>query len=111
MTAMCDNPAFSAAFQFQIPVCPRVHAGGEKCMGRISNEDNFSLQLQTLDGGFLFVSRSDLENVESNSQGLMPSDYASTLSAAELNDVISYLMSVATVGKPEHSKKSDEWRD
>ena len=85
--------------------------GGQKHVGRISNEDNFSLQLQTLDGGFQFISRSDIESIESNSQGLMPSDYASTLSTAELNDVISYLMSVAASGTPENPKKSDDWRD
>ena len=49
--------------------------GGEKVVGRIRNEDNFSLQLQTLDGTFHFVIKSDLEGLEYNSQPLMPSDY------------------------------------
>ena len=49
--------------------------GGEKIVGRIRNEDNFSLQLQTLDGAFYFVTKSDLESLEYNSQTLMPSDY------------------------------------
>ncbi len=69
---------------------------GEKYVGRIRNEDNFSLQLQTLDGTFYFVDKSDLEGLDS-SQALMPSDYASTLSSGELNDVVSYLMKVANV--------------
>jgi cytochrome c oxidase cbb3-type subunit III len=69
--------------------------GGEKYAGRARDEDNFSLQLQTLDGAFHFLSKSDIDKVEYDSHGLMPSDYASRLSAGELNDVVSYLMTVA----------------
>ena len=79
--------------------------GGQKYVGRVRNEDNFSLQLQTPDGAFLFLSKSDIAGVEFNSQALMPSDYASTLSPAELNDIVSYLMSVAGAGESESSKK------
>jgi putative heme-binding domain-containing protein len=68
---------------------------GEKYMGRVRNEDNFSLQLQDLDGTFHFFAKSDIEGVEYNSQSLMPSNYGSTLSSDELNDLISYMMSVA----------------
>jgi cytochrome c oxidase cbb3-type subunit 3 len=71
--------------------------GGEKVVGRVRNEDNFSLQLQTLDGTFYSVTKSDLVVLEYSSQTLMPSDYASTLSSAELNDLVSYLMKVANV--------------
>lgn len=69
--------------------------GGEKYIGRIRNEDNFSIQLQTLDGTFHFLSKSDLEAPEYSSQAMMPADYASTLTSNELTDVVSYLMSVA----------------
>lgn len=69
---------------------------GEKYSGRIRNEDNFSLQLQALDGTFFFVAKSDIERLDS-SQSLMPSDYDSTLSRDDLNDVVSYLMRVAHV--------------
>jgi putative heme-binding domain-containing protein len=85
--------------------------GGGKVVGRIRNEDNFSLQLQTLDGTFYFVAKSDLEGLESNSQALMPSDYGSTLSPNELNDVVSYLMAVSNSGASEPktlAKDSDE---
>jgi putative heme-binding domain-containing protein len=68
---------------------------GEEYVGRIRNEDNFSLQLQTLDGTFHFVAKSDLERQDYSSQPLMPSDYGSTLSPIELNELVSYLMSVA----------------
>ena len=88
---------------------------GEKYVGRIRNEDNFSLQLQTLDGAFHFFQKSDLERTEYSSQPLMPSDYGSTLSAGELNDIVSYLMKSAASGKsekggegvPEHPEYED----
>ena len=73
--------------------------GGEKVVGRIRNEDNFSLQLETLDGTFFSVTKSDLQGLEYSSEALMPSDYSSTLSPRDLNDVVSYLMRVAGVGK------------
>jgi cytochrome c oxidase cbb3-type subunit 3 len=68
---------------------------GERCTGRVRNEDNFSVQLQTLDGIFHFLVKSELEELEYSSQSLMPSNFGSTLSPDELNDVVSYLMSLA----------------
>jgi cytochrome c oxidase cbb3-type subunit 3 len=91
-------------------VTATIH-GGEKVVGRIRNEDNFSLQLQTLDGVFYFVTKSQLESLQYNSQTLMPSDYSSTLSPIELNDVISYLMKVANVGGSRTPKKADDWEE
>jgi cytochrome c oxidase cbb3-type subunit III len=82
---------------------------GEKVVGRIRDEDNFSLQLQTLEGAFHFLTKSDLESLEYNSQSLMPSDYSSTLHPDELNDVVSYLIKVA--GASGTPKKADEWED
>jgi cytochrome c oxidase cbb3-type subunit III len=91
-------------------VTATIH-GGEKVVGRIRNEDNFSLQLQTLDGAFYFVTKSQLESLEYNSQTLMPSDYGSTLTPVELNDVVSYLMKVANVGGSRTPKKADDWEE
>jgi cytochrome c oxidase cbb3-type subunit III len=85
--------------------------GGAKIVGRIRNEDNFSLQLQTLEGAFHFVTKSDLETLEYNPQTLMPSDYSSTLSRDELNDVTSYLIKVAGASASETPKKADEFED
>jgi cytochrome c oxidase cbb3-type subunit 3 len=84
--------------------------GGEEYIGRIRNEDNFSLQLQALDGTFYFVDKSDLAGVDS-SRTLMPSDYGSTLSSCELNDIISYLMRVANVKTGEVVNKREEFED
>jgi cytochrome c oxidase cbb3-type subunit 3 len=69
---------------------------GKKVVGRVRNEDNFSLQLQTLDGAFYSAIKSDLVGLEYNSQTLMP-EYGSVLSPTELNDLVSYLMKVANV--------------
>jgi putative heme-binding domain-containing protein len=84
--------------------------GGEKYVGRIRNEDNFSLQLQTLDGAFFFVDKADIEGLDS-SQTLMHSDYGSTLSSDELNDVVSYLMSVANANQSGTPTKPNEWEE
>jgi cytochrome c oxidase cbb3-type subunit III len=84
--------------------------GGGKVVGRIRNEDNFSLQLQTLDGTFYSVTKSELEGLQCNSQSLMPADYGSTLSPDELNDLVSYLMKVANVN-PGGSVVPSEFED
>jgi cytochrome c oxidase cbb3-type subunit III len=83
---------------------------GEKYLGRIRNEDNFSLQLQTLDGTFFFVEKSDLESLD-NSQTLMHADSGSTLTSNELNDVVSYLMRVSGVKPGEAVAKTDGFED
>jgi cytochrome c oxidase cbb3-type subunit III len=83
---------------------------GEKYIGRIRNEDNFSLQLEALDGTFFFLDKSDLAALDS-SQTLMPSDYGSTLSSSELNDVISYLLRMANVNPGEAVDRTDAFED
>ncbi|HWY19706.1 MAG TPA: c-type cytochrome [Candidatus Acidoferrum sp.] len=85
--------------------------GGEKYVGRIRNEDNFSLQLQTMDGTFQLIAKSNLEELEYNSQTLMPPDYASTLSRDELNDVVSYLMRVANASASQSQTPKKEFED
>lgn len=83
--------------------------GGEKYVGRVRDEDNFSLQLETLDGAFHFMSKSDIEKLEYDSKPLMPSDYSSRLEPGELDDIVSYLMSLAGTGESEAHTKVDEW--
>jgi cytochrome c oxidase cbb3-type subunit 3 len=82
--------------------------GGEKFAGRVRNEDNFSLQLQELDGTYRFLAKADLIGLEYSSQSLMPSDYGSSLDVCELNDVVSYLMSVANAHPSRAPVKADE---
>jgi cytochrome c oxidase cbb3-type subunit III len=78
---------------------------GDKYTGRVRNEDNFSLQMQSLDGTFHLLAKSDLASLEFDPQPLMPSDYSSRLSPSELNDVISFLMSSS---KKAHSEETPE---
>jgi len=86
---------------------------GEQLTGVARNEDNFSLQLQTLDGAFHLFTKSELKSVEHQDRSLMPSD--SRLSRVELDDVVSYLMSVAksdSAGtKPGHKVKKPRTDD
>jgi cytochrome c oxidase cbb3-type subunit III len=91
-------------------VTAKLHSG-ETYVGRVRDEDNFSVQLQTLDGAFHFLSKSDIESMEPESQLLMPSDYGSKLDPADLNDLVSYLMSVAGSSGFVTSKKADEWEE
>jgi putative heme-binding domain-containing protein len=72
---------------------------GRHFTGMARNEDNFSLQLQSLDGTFHLFSKKDLEHVEYLPKSLMPSDYGSVLSAAELDDLVSYLVHAARGAK------------
>ena len=80
-----------------------VHSG-EKYVGRVRNQDNFSLQLQTLDGVFHFFAKSEIDGVEYSSQPLMPSNYSSSLSSGDLNDLISYMMGTANHSESGTSK-------
>ena len=65
---------------------------GEQFEGIVRNEDNFSLQLQTRDGAFHFFDKSSVRQIEHQPQPIMPTDYASRLSAKELDDLVSYLI-------------------
>jgi cytochrome c oxidase cbb3-type subunit III len=73
-----------------------VTRSGERFTGVARNEDNFSLQLQTPDGAFHLLSKSDLEQIDYLPHSLMPADYAQRLDARELNDLISFLMRTAS---------------
>lgn len=84
---------------------------GEKLVGRVRDEDNFSVQLQTLDGAFHFLSKSDIAKLDFSSEPLMPSDYGSRLTSRELNDLMSYLMSIAGTDESTIPKKVNEWEE
>ncbi len=64
---------------------------GKKLTGIIRNEDNFSLQMQTTDGNFHLFDKTDLTKIEHEPRSLMPSDYGRKLSAAQLDDLVSFL--------------------
>jgi putative heme-binding domain-containing protein len=68
---------------------------GRTVSGLVRNEDNFSLQLQSVDGALHFLMRSDLAELTFGSKPLMPEDYATRLSETELDQVVAYLLSIA----------------
>jgi putative heme-binding domain-containing protein len=78
---------------------------GKSYSGVVRNEDNFSLQLQSLDGTFHLFSKSDLVTISYHQESLMPADYGSKLSAAELDALAAYLASIARTKQ----KRGDEF--
>jgi cytochrome c oxidase cbb3-type subunit 3 len=68
---------------------------GQEYSGLVRNEDNFSLQLQSLNGEFHLFQKSELTSFWRQPDSLMPADYATTLNTDELNDLISFLMFAA----------------
>jgi cytochrome c oxidase cbb3-type subunit III len=90
----------------QVRLATATIRNGEKFMGRVRNEDNFSLQLQSMDGTFHFIMKSELEKLDYDAQPLMPTNFGSSLTARELNDLISYLLSAA--GNTDPQKRANE---
>lgn len=69
---------------------------GKRLEGVIRNEDNFSVQLQDKDGTFHFFQKSDVQNLEHLGRSLMPTNYRDRLSPAELNGLVSYVMTAGS---------------
>jgi hypothetical protein len=53
------------------------------------------VQLQTPDGALHLFAKTELQSIEYQPRSLMPDDYASRLSRKELDDLVSYLVSIA----------------
>ena len=67
---------------------------GQQISGLVRNEDNFSVQLQALDGTFHLLEKSRLSELTFDSAPVMPSDYDSKLSKSELDQLVAYLLSI-----------------
>jgi putative heme-binding domain-containing protein len=65
---------------------------GKKLSGVVRNEDNFNIVVQTEDGRYHFLSRSDLADVQYADHSLMPHDYGTRLTPAELDNIVSFLI-------------------
>lgn len=78
---------------------------GKRLEGVVRNEDNFSIQLQTPDGVFHFIQRPEISGINPLARPLMPEDYGQTLSSAELDDLVGFLMSVARSAPKKPPKK------
>jgi putative heme-binding domain-containing protein len=84
---------------------------GTSQQGVVRNEDNFSLQLQSFNGAFYLIQKADLAAIKPSAQPLMPDNYGKTLSASELNDIVSYLMQIAEKQGPKIPAKEKHHRD
>lgn len=73
---------------------------GDTFDGLVRNEDNFSMQLQSLDGTFHFLTKSDINRISAQPP-LMPTDAAKRISDAEINDLVKFLASEGKHGKSE----------
>ena len=69
-----------------------VTAAGDRIEGLIRNEDNFSVQFQTKDGGFHSFQKSEVRGLDRLETSLMPTNYGQRLSPAELDDLVSYVL-------------------
>jgi putative heme-binding domain-containing protein len=82
---------------------------GHRFTGVARNEDNFSLQLQSVDGTFHLILKADLDQLEFLPKSLMPSDYGSALSSAEIDDLVSYLVRTARATR-QRQIPGTEWK-
>jgi cytochrome c oxidase cbb3-type subunit 3 len=78
---------------------------GKAYSGLVRNEDNFSLQVLSLDGTFHLFSKSDLAAINFRQETFMPADYGSRLSTADLDALAAYLASLARTKQ----KRRDEF--
>ena len=99
------NPKGNRPGQKKVLVTTRDN---QKLEGIARNEDNFSLQLQTLDGEFHFLTKADLQSLEYPTRPLMPTNYASTLTARELDDLVTYLLTISRDLPPPKKPEADE---
>jgi len=67
---------------------------GKQFSGLVRNEDNFSVQLQALDGTFHLLEKSNVLQLTSESAPLMPGDYDSKLKKSEIDELVAYLLSI-----------------
>jgi cytochrome c oxidase cbb3-type subunit III len=74
---------------------------GQLLTGVLRNEDNFNLALQTEDGRYHFFAKSDLTDVHYTDHSLMPRDYGTQLTQAELNNIASFLIASSTTPRPD----------
>lgn len=106
--AITKPATISGLGRSEVTVTPR---GGQPLTGVLRNEDNFSLQFQSPDGAFHSVMKSDVASITRSATPLMPTDFGSTLSASELNDLISFLMSTAQKNRSGDDKLNSEPQD
>ena len=71
---------------------------GTKLTGIERGFDNFSAQLIDLGGNYYSFLRADVASIERENRSVMPSDYGTRLTAAEIDDLLAYLVSLRGAG-------------
>lgn len=112
--------ASAAGIRDEIVRSPRVPAHGyrkavitttkgDRLEGLIRNEDNFSIQMQTKDGNFYLLRKTEVQSCQNLDGSLMPTNYGERLTNSELDDLVSYLMKTPDPSKAATSptKKDD----
>jgi len=79
---------------------------GKSVEGVIRNEDNFSIQIASLDGTTYLLTKSQLKQLAYREESAMPADYATRLSASEVDDLVNYLHALSV--KEAERKTNDE---
>jgi cytochrome c oxidase cbb3-type subunit 3 len=64
---------------------------GDKIVGALKNEDNFSLQIMKSDGEYALLLRSDATEVRIEDESLMPGGVARKLSSDDLQNLLAFL--------------------
>jgi cytochrome c oxidase cbb3-type subunit 3 len=84
-----------------------VTTAGQSITGMLRTNNNFSLSVQTMDGSFHFLPKSELTRVDIGSHSLMP---AAALNSKEVDDLVSYLLRTGNESgkRSPHSSKSDD---
>ena len=88
-----------------------VTGTGQRLTGVLRNEDNFNLDLQSEDGRYHLLARSNVTDVHHTGHSLMPRDYGARLSPQELNDIVSFLIVASKNPRPgpvEHPVANDQ---
>jgi cytochrome c oxidase cbb3-type subunit 3 len=69
-------------------------ASGQSLQGIALNEDNFAIQMLTPDGTLHLLPKAALASLAYRNESPMPADYATRLSASEINDLVNFLSSL-----------------
>ncbi|MGC1869815.1 MAG: c-type cytochrome [Acidobacteriaceae bacterium] len=82
---------------------------GKSLTGVVRTEDNLNITLQTEDGRYHFLSRSNLTAVDYTDHSLMPHDYGTQLTTKELDDLVAFLIVTGRNAPAEPAPPKSRW--
>jgi putative heme-binding domain-containing protein len=82
---------------------------GKSLTGVVRAEDNLNITLQTEDGRYHFLSRSNLAAVNYTDHSLMPHDYGTRLTPKELDDLVAFLIVTGRNAPAEPTPPRSRW--